>query len=235
MVQQVEEMKVKRGARRTEAAPYSTLYRRIAGVLLSIAGAAILMGIITAEALYPAPYNTAENTISDLGGTMPSEGGIVLQPSATIFDATMLLTGPMILIGAYFVHRAFKRWAATIPLAFLGTGVLGVGVFPGYVPVMHPIFALIAFVSGGVAAVLTYKVTSSPFRYISVVLGVFTLVSVVLGFFFLEAWGFVAALGEGGIERWIAYPVVLWLTIFGGYLMGHDLPHGHLPATKEAA
>lgn len=180
-----------------------------------------MMGIITGEALYPAPYSTATNTISDLGGTMPSEGGLVLQPSAAIFDATMLVTGPMILVAAYLVHRTFKRWAATIPLGLLGLGVLGVGLFPGNVPVLHPIFALVAFVSGGVAAVLASKVTTAPFRYLSVALGVIALASVVLGFFFLDEWAFVAALGEGGIERWIAYPVVLWLTVFGGYLMGH--------------
>jgi hypothetical protein len=43
-------------------------------VLLSIAGAAILMGTITTEALYPAPYNTATNTISNLGGTTRCAG-----------------------------------------------------------------------------------------------------------------------------------------------------------------
>lgn len=73
--------------------------------------------------------------------------------------------------------------------------------------------------SGGVAAVLAHKVTAAPFRYISVVLGVVALVSVILGLFFLE-WRFVAALGVGGIEWWIVYPVVLWLAIFGGYMMG---------------
>ena len=92
----------------------------------------------------------------------------------------------------------------------------------GYVPVMHPILALTAFVSGGVAAIMAYKVAAAPFRYISIVLGVITLVSVVLGFVFLDKWQFVEALGEGGTERWIAYPVVLWLTMFGGYLMGHS-------------
>jgi len=105
MPEQVEEMPEKRGVGRTEAETFSTLSQKVAGVLLSIAGAAILMGIITAEALYPAPYNTAENTISDLGGTMPSEGGIVLQPSATIFDATMLVTGPMIICRDYRFPR----------------------------------------------------------------------------------------------------------------------------------
>ena len=220
MVQQINETPKEHRERRAEAAPGHTLSRNIAGVLLSISGVTILMGIITGEALYPAPYNTAENTISDLGGTMPSEGGVVLQPSAAIFDVTMLVSGAMIVISAYFVHRAFERWAATIPLFLLGIGILGVGVFPGYVPAVHPMFALLAFVSGGLAAVMSYKIVRPPIRHISVVLGAVTLVSLVLGFFFREL-PFVAALGEGGIERWIAYPVVLWLTIFGGHLMGH--------------
>jgi hypothetical protein len=125
MVEHVEETTKKRDERRAEAAPHLARYSRTAGVLLSVAGAVILMGIITGEALYPAPYNTAANTLSDLGGTMPSEGGTVLQRSATIFDATMILTGAMIIIGAYFVHRTFKRWAATVSLALLGTGVMG--------------------------------------------------------------------------------------------------------------
>ncbi len=30
------------------------------------------------------------------------------------------------------------------------------------------------------------------------------------------------ALGLGGLERWIAYPILLWITGFGGYLMGHS-------------
>jgi hypothetical protein len=48
--------------------------------------------------------------------------------------------------------------------------------------------------------------------------GTITLASTVLGNLLLE-WGPVAELGEGGIERWIAYPAVLWLTVFGGRLM----------------
>jgi hypothetical protein len=40
-----------------------------------------------------------------------------------------------------------------------------------------------------------------------------------LGVFFPK-WGPVAELGEGGIERWIVYPVVLWLVAFGSWLLG---------------
>jgi hypothetical protein len=28
------------------------------------------------------------------------------------------------------------------------------------------------------------------------------------------------ALGIGGLERWIVYPIVIWLIAFGAYLLG---------------
>jgi len=28
-----------------------------------------------------------------------------------------------------------------------------------------------------------------------------------------------ADLGDGGVERWIAYPIVLWIATLGGWLM----------------
>jgi hypothetical protein len=49
-------------------------------------------------------------------------------------------------------------------------------------------------------------------------LGAVALAATALGVLFLE-WGPVAELGEGGIERWIVYPVVLWLVAFGSWLM----------------
>jgi len=83
----------------------------------------------------------------------------------------------------------------------------------------HPYVALFVFVAAGLAAILAYGVATPPLRQLSVVLGTITLASTVLGVFFPE-WGPVAELGEGGIERWIAYPAMLWLTVFGGWLMG---------------
>jgi len=201
----------------------------VAGTLLFLAGAVVLMGIITAEALYPASYSTASNTVSDLGGTLPSEGGVVLQPSATIFDATMVVSGLMIVAAAYGLQRALGRRAVTVPTALLGIGVLGVGIFPGNTG-LHPLFALLAFVAGGLAAILSYKVSESPLRYVVAVLGAVALLMLVLGMLgapqpdgmgLLGNEGPIAALGAGGLERWVAYPVVLWLTTFGGYLMGH--------------
>ena len=83
---------------------------------------------------------------------------MILQPSATIFDVSMIVAGLAIVAGAFFVHRAFARKAVTIPLALFGIGALGVGVFPGNHLAPHQLFAMTAFISGGVAAVLAAKV-----------------------------------------------------------------------------
>jgi len=191
--------------------------RRIAGLLLSLAGVAILMGSITAEALHPGPYTTHADTLSHLGASEPPNS-VVVQPSAGIFDGTVLASGALILLGAWFVHRALHRKAVTIPTALLGLGVLGVGVFPLTSAGMHTAFAMLAFFSGGVAMLLSARVTPATFGLMWGILGVVSLVAISLGVLALD-WGPVAALGEGGIERWNSYPVVLWLVAFGSLLM----------------
>lgn len=202
-----------------------------AGALLSSASAVILMGIITAEALYPAPYNTSTNEISDLGATRPPNS-VVLQPSAAVFDGTMLVSGALILAAGYLLHRGLRRRSPAIGLGMFGAGVFLVGVFPGNTA-PHPLVALFTFVSGGAVALLAARIQSAPARYVSVVLGGLTLACIVLGYLLLD-WGPVSELGAGGIERWIAYPVVLWLAVFGGYLMG-ELPASAGPAAGSTA
>jgi hypothetical membrane protein len=190
-------------------------YPSTAGNLLLSAGSAILLGIVTAEALYPAAYRTDENTISDLGGTRPPDS-VVLMPSAAIFDATMVITGLMIVAAAYLIHRAFARRATAIATGLLGIGVLGVGVFPGHTE-PHPLFAMLAFIAGGIAAIASSRALAPPLRYVFAADGAIALAALAAGLFLLE-WAPVAALGEGGIERWVAYPVVLWLVGFGAHL-----------------
>jgi hypothetical membrane protein len=110
---------------RTAARPRSR-DATVAGVLLSLAGAAILLGFITAEALYPGTYTTHANTVSHLAASEPPDS-VVLQPSAAIFNLTMLVTGAMIVAGAWFAYRALRRKAGLVPTALLGIGTLGIG------------------------------------------------------------------------------------------------------------
>jgi hypothetical protein len=122
--------------------------QRIAGRLLTTAGALILTGIVTAEALYTAPYNTRME-ISDLGATHTE---FILHPSFFILNATMVVTGAMIVVGADRRGHGNHFPADTI------SGV------------------------------------------------------------FLLDWGPIARLDLGGVERWMVYPVVLWLVAFGSYV-----------------
>lgn len=195
---------------------------RAAGALLFLAGVVALMGIITAEALYPADYSTGGNMISDLGGSEPPDS-VVLQPSAAIFDTAMVVTGLLIILGALCAHVALRRPSLTIPLALFGVGALGVGIFPGHTGAVHAIFAQITFVGGAVAAILSFRSVVGPLRYISVALGAIALANL-LGYMVLQDGWFVTGLGLGGLERWVAYPVVLWLTGLGGYLLAAPEP-----------
>lgn len=184
------------------------------------AGTMILMAIITAEALFPASYNTSYNQISDLGSTW-NPGGIVREPSATIFNTTMLITGAMIAASSVFLFRASGRRAVSVALGLLGVGVFLVGIFHGEMidgkfssHGVHPIVAMIAFLSGSAAALLSARVARGAFRFVAAAFGIVALLSVLLSGTLGDT-----RLGNGGIERWIAYPTVLWMVAFGGYLL----------------
>jgi hypothetical membrane protein len=192
-------------------------YQKTAGALLFLAGAISLMGIITAETFYPPGYSTSANDISDLGSTRPPNS-VIHQPSAVIFNTTMIVTGLMILSGVYFVQKAYKKPLASIPIGLLGLGALGVGIFPGNVTPWHGLFALLTFVSGGIAAITSSKIVIPPFSYLGVIFGTIALFGLFSAVFFGNP--FSPILGSGGVERWVAYPIILWLIGFGGYLLG---------------
>lgn len=151
---------------------------------------------------------------------MPPES-IIVEPSATIFNATMIATGLLVIAGSLLLFGAawMRGRGLAVLVSLFGFGVLGVGLFPGDDPVAHPIFAMLAFVAGGLSAVAAAGATAPPFRYISAALGLVALLDLGLYFAMGPSSPF-AALGIGGLERWVAYPIVLWTVGFGGHLMG---------------
>src|SRR6056297_981575 len=192
----------------------------IAGFSMVLSGFIAFMGIITAEVLYP-NYSTRQD-ISALGSTRPPDP-IIHEPSATIFNSTMLVTGALVLVAAYFVYRAMDRRDFPVGLIIFGVSIFGVGVFPGNVTPWHGLFALLTFFSGGVTVVLSSRVVSGPFSVLCGFFGGISLLVLVSVFFYGLVVGGpspLAFLGPGGIERWVAYPLVLWVPAFGGYLLG---------------
>ena len=190
--------------------------RNVAGLLLLMAGSAVVLGIATAEALYPADYNVHRNTVSDLAAMRPED--IVRQPSAAIFNTTMIVAGALIAIAAVLLYRSRAGLLATFPVGGLGVGMIGVGLFPGNtVMAVHQLVSIATFLCGGVAAIVTARLSSRALRPVHLVLGG-TALAFLLGYTFLAELVVFDRLGEGGVERWIVYPVVLWIVVFGAGL-----------------
>ncbi|RBY87721.1 DUF998 domain-containing protein [Blastococcus sp. TF02A-30] len=187
-----------------------------AGLLLLGSGAAVLLVIVTAEALYPAAYDSTVNTVSDLAAMRPDD--VVRQPSAAIFNVAMVVIGAAIAVAAGLLARSRVRTSAWLPLAGLGLGMVLVGFFPGNTIMgVHQLVSLLAFVSGGLAAVLTARLLPRPLRPVQVVLGIVAL-GFLLGYELLGELAFFEELGEGGTERWIVYTVSLSLVVLGSGL-----------------
>jgi hypothetical membrane protein len=207
-----------------------------AGVLYSSAAFVLLMGIITAETKYPVSrHYTTRQEISDLGGTRPPHG-LVTQPSAMIFDATMLIAGVLLLAGAFALWRLYRNRVLTVVSTLFGAGALLVGIFPGNTA-PHPYVAMIAFVFSALTAIAAFRVTSAPFRFMSLAVGVLSLAALIVGELGRNS-PVVKSIGIGGAERWVVFPIILWLAFYGGYLLasGHRMPPDrHRPATVDGS
>jgi hypothetical membrane protein len=200
----------------TDATTFGVPDVSIAGALMFVDGAIALLGIVTAETLYP-DYSTRQD-ISDLGSTLPPDP-VIHQPSATIFNSTMLLTGAILLVATVFAHRALRRRVLTVPLAVFGLGIFAVGLFPGNVMPWHGLAAMITFVSGGITALLSARVVRGVMTGVCLLFGAISVLAL-LSAIVLQAANPLLVMGSGGVERWVVYPLLLWLTGFGGYLLG---------------
>ena len=208
----------------------------VAGILYSSAGFVLLMGIITAETKYPVfRHYTTRQEISDLGGTKPPQG-LVTQPSAMIFDTTMLITGVLLLAGAFALWRLYRNRMLTVVSTLFGAGALGVGIFPGNTT-PHPTVAMIAFVFAPLTAIAVFRVTSAPFRFMSLFAGLLSLAALIAGQLG-DNNPAVKSIGIGGTERWQVFPIILWLAFFGGYLLAsrqRTQPDGRGPAAADGS
>ena len=182
--------------------------RTLAGVLFLFGSTQFLLAMLIAEGSLPT-YRVSQQAISELG----------VGPTALLFNASVILLGVSTLAAGYFYHRTHQVLWLTILFFVTGIGPIGVGLFPENTGLPHGIFALLAFLFGGLVAILSSFRTRPPFRYISILLGVVGLVALAL--FTARQYG---GIGFGGMERMIAYPVLFWEIAFGGYLLSMAEP-----------
>ena len=184
---------------------------RVAGALLFVATAQFVLGLVVAESLYPG-YSISANYISDLG----------VGPSAVYFNSSVFLMGLLMIIGAYFLQRAFDYKVLTVLVVLTAIGAMGVGVFTEDFGAIHMVVSFIAFLFGGLAAIFSaicshiheFKLLKTSFSVIAVILGLMSLSAMVL--FVTKVY---LGLNFGGMERMILYPLLMWGTGFGGYLI----------------
>lgn len=180
-----------------------------------IAATQFVLCLFISEALYPG-YSIADNYISDLG----------VGPSSMVFNSSVFLLGVLVIVGAFLLQRAFKEFKMLIAVLILtAIGAMGVGIFTEEFGIIHVIVSLIAFLFGGLSPIFSVlcsyvhkiKLVQMLFSVLAVVLGLITLASLIL-----FAGKIYLGLGAGGMERMIAYPILMWGVGFGGYLMAHS-------------
>ncbi len=191
-------------------------YRHAAGLFLFIGATQFVLGMLIAEFLYPG-YSVSMNYISDLGATCRTTCTIY-QPSASIFNTSVSLLGILALVSSFFIWREFHNRLISILFGLSSIGMAGVGLFPETYGIVHLIVSFMAFFFGGLSAIATYKLVKAPFAYLSLLMGMTCLIVLAL---FIS--GIFLGLGPGGMERMIAYPLLLWVIGFGGILMSSEL------------
>ncbi|MFA5213526.1 MAG: DUF998 domain-containing protein [Methanoregula sp.] len=179
--------------------------KNLAGALIFIGTAWLLLGIIVSEALYPGYRVT--RMVSDLG----------VGSTAFFFNSAMIGFGLLILVAACLLRHAGMTRLFLVFLVLTGIGAAGVGIFPENIPVPHAISAITVFVCGSICALAACRCFSGLWSLVSPALGIIALTAMIL----LGAKVY-CGLSAGGMERMIVYPLILWALGTGAYLMAPE-------------
>jgi hypothetical membrane protein len=188
-------------------------YLKLSGTLYFVSITWLMFAIMAAEFTYPG-YSVSQNAISDLGATCRASGCIVLQPSSSIFNYSIIVTGLLVVLGTYFLFKALHPKILSLLLAVAGICAAGVGIFPETAGPIHGLLASVVFLTMGLGAISAFRLVPTPLNIISIIMGALTLVFALLyrGHDFLS-------FGPGGTERFVVYPVLFWVLAFAGHLI----------------
>ena len=212
----------------TSAAPTSTsdhtrTTRR--GAIVWVFAIQFFIAQIIAQAAWTTPFSLLTNFISDLGNTSCAPYPLgsnmyVCSPWHAGMNASFILLGVIILLGAALIYRAFPpgrtRTIGLVLLALAGPGPILVGLFPENVNITpHSIGAAAHFISGNLGiVVLGIAIAATrhqmPLAIFSILAGGAGLLATAL---FVS--GRYLGLGIGGMERIAAYALPIWLIVMG--------------------
>lgn len=168
------------------------------------------------------PYSLSRNTISDLGNTSCGRFNdrFVCSPLHSLMNVSFVLLGLAMIGGSLLVcrYRPTTKFQTVgfISVAIGGVGAVMVGFFPeNTIPALHGIGASLPFLLGNIGLLIVGLSLGgpAPLRVYTVLSGLVALI-----FLIFYATSHFLGLGEGGIERVVAYPQTAWLIVFGTYL-----------------
>jgi hypothetical membrane protein len=190
----------------------------------------------------PPAYSLSKNYISDLGNTgcgpwPDATSPRVCSPWHEVFDASSIVLGLLVLLGAVLVRTGFLQRRESLLglglIALSGLGAIGVGLSPENVNLsVHTSSALVAFVSGNLAlvalgAAIFHDARWTGFGGFTAALGVIGIAAFAL--FDLHRY---LGLGVGGMERLIVAPLLLFLVVGSVRLLRlHQFAPPGLPGT----
>lgn len=187
---------------------------RAAGLVLLILAAQFMTVIMLAASMAPR-YDYHAAAISDLG---------VIAQTSLLFNVSLVAVGVLNIAGGYLFYRSHGRGWILGVFVIAGLGAAGAGLLPMDRSELHGLFALVAFLFFNLEAIATGQVTRGPIRWVSRLAGVAGLAFVVLMVIGDSGnTGVFGAIGHGGAERMIVYPVMLWMLVVGGWLLGRDV------------
>lgn len=163
-------------------------------------------------------YSWRLNAISDLGATSCGmfDDRLVCSPLHSVMNTSLILLGIGMVVGSVLLYVTLRRSrVAFLLMALAGVGVALVGVFPeDSIFWAHIVGQDLAFVFGNIALIIFGLTLRFPrwFKWYSIASGLVALVALML---FLSHQRFFLELG--GMERVVAYPLIVWLIVTGMY------------------
>jgi hypothetical membrane protein len=197
-------------------------YPRLGPVLYASSIQYFLAQILVAQE-WPRPYSVAHDTISDLGNTSCGifNSRFVCSPLHNVMNVSFIVLGLAMTLGSLLIYHQFSGSRSTAlgfdMMAISGIGVIMVGIFPeNTISPLHGIGAALPFVLGNAGVIVLGLSLNlpAPMRLYSFLSGGVAILA--LGFY---ASSHDLGLGEGGIERVVAYPQTAWLIVVGVYLL----------------
>jgi len=213
-------------------------------MMLFIGNTVFILGLAVAESVFPG-YSVSRDFISDLGAPIavplnPPGMLTIHQPASIIYILSLSILTVLSLEPAWQFRQTFhaKRFWKVFFVFAAGLVALPLSYIPYYVyadqQIMQPIWNVpalliagtivhdalsgLVFFFGGLSAIESRKLVVKPLDRLFPVAGAVAIVAAVL-----SGVGMDLGLGPGGIERIVAYPILVWALAFGGYLMGTDI------------